>query len=1676
LASLQLLIVPAGALAAPTAPSNLAAAGFSTTRIDLTWSDNSGNETSFQLYRAPDAAGAPGAWTRIATLGRNVRSYADTGRSYATRYWYRVRAVNQSGNSAYSNSASGFTLSAVSLQVSGFPVAVGAGAPGQVSVSALDAKGNPALGYPGTIRFASSDAAAGLPGDATLPGATATFMVTLKTAGTQAISAQDTVNASVSGTQGGINVSAGAATRFTLTYPASVMAGNPASAGVTAYDTYNNVATGYRGTVAFSSTSALAALPAPYTFAAEDAGAKTFPASLNSAGSRSISVADQQNAALSATVGGISVSAAAASRLTVQGYPASIIAGIAGNITVTALDTFDNIASGYAGTVRFSSSDARGNLPANSTLSSGTRVFPATLLTAGTQSISVQDTGNASLSGTQGGINVSAGAAATLTLTYPASVVAGNSANLGLTAYDIYNNVATGYRGTVAFSSTSALHALPAQYTFTAGDGGTRVFSASLNSAGSSRSISVADQQDAALNATVGGISVSAADATRLALTYPAAVVAGNPASAGVTAYDAYNNVATGYQGTVAFSSTSALAALPAQYTFAAGDAGSKTFPASLNSAGTRSISVGDQQNAALSATVGGISVSAGPASRLTVQGYPASIAAGTAGNINVTALDSFGNVARGYTGTVRFSSTDARARLPQDSTLALGSNTLVATFLTAGAQDISAQDTVDASLSGTQSGINVTAGNPTRLTLTFPASVTAGTPASLGLTAYDAYNNVATGYRGTVSFSSTSALAALPEPYTFVAEDAGTKVFSASLNSAGTRSISATDPQNAALSTTLPGISVGAGAATRFAVQGFPASITAGTSGNVSVTAFDGFGNLAAGYAGTVRFSSSDTRASLPADSTLTSGTRTFAVGFFTAGMQNISVQDTVNASAGGTQSGINVSASAAVRLGLSFPASVTAGSAASLSVTAFDAYDNVATGYRGSVGFSSSAAGAALPAQYAFAAADAGTKVFSASLFTAGVQSISARDAVTASVSGSTNGITVIAANAARFALTFPGSVVAGVPASLGVAAVDAYGNPTASYLGTIAFSSTSALAALPAQYTFTPADGGSKSFAAALNSAGVRSITAFDAQNPSISATLGGITVSGGLAATLSVQGYPSLITAGTAAAVTVSAVDAFGNIASGYSGTVSLSSTDPQARLPLNATLSSGSQRVMATFRTAGVQSITAQDAATALPSATQSNINVTAAPSACVGGTWQNIFTRQHVQSGLGLRETPTAGVYGTTMSGSPASVVLPQCPYFSGTVRLPILLVDWSDFEPATDNSNPNNPNSTALPGYSKATPAEVDAYANGPSGAAQYFRDVSGGKADMQFDVFGWIDSTTPGTYLKPRASYITYNTFQSQYNCDRNAIYRDALKSAVVLSGADTNNYDSDGNSVMDGGILLYEGHGGLCSGGNLSWLSGQTSPGSTPPAFYSPQLRDLVPASDPNAPLFANLNGYHEYYNNIPERVSATQLYYVATWVHELGHLLLGYPDYYYSWFNLGSWGLSGSHGPIPTHPAAFEKWMFAHWLEPQVLQTSGQYALAANEIPDGSVYDGNTYLYQILIDGDPRRFITIENRWFDDAGNTATQWAGANGRESGLQIIEFNLGVNWFSTNPPQLYRNVPERSTPGAASRSFGPGDSFSKCYQTMCVTIDQIGAPGEQVQFSVTITPPGGGS
>lgn len=89
----------------PAAPGNLAVTTVSESQLDLNWTDNSGNESGFEIERSQDGAN----FSKIADVGANATSYSSNGLSSNTQYWYRVRAKNNGGNSGYSNVASGTT-------------------------------------------------------------------------------------------------------------------------------------------------------------------------------------------------------------------------------------------------------------------------------------------------------------------------------------------------------------------------------------------------------------------------------------------------------------------------------------------------------------------------------------------------------------------------------------------------------------------------------------------------------------------------------------------------------------------------------------------------------------------------------------------------------------------------------------------------------------------------------------------------------------------------------------------------------------------------------------------------------------------------------------------------------------------------------------------------------------------------------------------------------------------------------------------------------------------------------------------------------------------------------------------------------------------------------------------------------------------------------------------------------------------------------------------------------------------------------------------------------------------------------------------------------------------------------------------------------------------------------
>lgn len=102
----------------PNPPSGLSATAISSGEIGMSWTDNSGNETSFKIERARSFGGP---WSEIKVVAANTTQFVDTGLTPSTFYVYRVRAYNPSGDSAYSNISADTTRTGPTVTIPSAP-------------------------------------------------------------------------------------------------------------------------------------------------------------------------------------------------------------------------------------------------------------------------------------------------------------------------------------------------------------------------------------------------------------------------------------------------------------------------------------------------------------------------------------------------------------------------------------------------------------------------------------------------------------------------------------------------------------------------------------------------------------------------------------------------------------------------------------------------------------------------------------------------------------------------------------------------------------------------------------------------------------------------------------------------------------------------------------------------------------------------------------------------------------------------------------------------------------------------------------------------------------------------------------------------------------------------------------------------------------------------------------------------------------------------------------------------------------------------------------------------------------------------------------------------------------------------------------------------------------------
>ena len=840
-----------------------------------------------------------------------------------------------------------------------------------------------------------------------------------------------------------------------------------------------------------------------------------------------------------------------------------------------------------------------------------------------------------------------------------------------VTLKDNFGNVITGYVGTVHFTSTDGQAVLPADYTFTSADQGKHTFQVTFDTTGT-QSVSVTDTTNSALTAAAGAASVTTSAQLLVLTGLGQTATAGTPQSVTVTLKDNFGNVVTNYVGTVHFTSTDGQAALPANYKFTAGDQGTHTFQVTFKTAGSQSISVTDTAN---KRPKGGIQRlgQLTSAQLVVLSGLAQTATAGSPQSVTVTLKDNFwqrhhwicrhgalyqhrrpscppsrlyfhkrrsgqayvpshfrhdrhtvgqrhrhgerrsqgycqllghdfGSTAcRHRYRTNRYRGCAAKRDCHLDRQLRQRGNQLCRngplhqhrwpgraarrlhfycrrpgqTHLPSHLQDygfaIAQHRRHYKQCPDEYDQCQCNQRFPQLLVIIgFPDNhATAGSPQSITVAVTDTIGNAITGYVGTVLFTSTDAQAVLPVDYTFTTADQGKHTFQVTFDTTGTQSVSVTDTANSALKATASASVTTS--AQLVVLTGLGQTAMAGAPQSVTVTLKDNFGNVVTNYMGAVHFTSTDGQAVLPADYTFTSadqGQHAFQVTFKTAGSQSVSVTDTVNSALKAT-SNVSVTTSAQLVVLSGLAQTATAGSQQSVTVTLKDNFGNVITGYVGTVHFTSTDGQAVLPADYTFTSADQGKHTFQVTFDTTGTQSVSVTDtansALTATASAS------VTSSAQLIVLSGLGqTATAGTPQSVTVTLKDNFGNVITGFVGSVHFNSTDGHAVLPVDYAFTSADQGKHTFQVTFDITKLQFASVNTKNSPH-----GNRQLQSRVRHHRS-QRLGQTATAGTPQSVTVTLKDNFGNVITGYVGTVHFTSTDSQAVLPADYTFTTADQ--------------------------------------------------------------------------------------------------------------------------------------------------------------------------------------------------------------------------------------------------------------------------------------------------------------------------------------------------------------------------------------------------------------------------------------------------------------------------------------------------------------------
>lgn len=272
---------------------------------------------------------------------------------------------------------------------------------------------------------------------------------------TSTFTATDTLSPSITGTSNGFQITGGTLHNFKIDLSTTnITAGDYITFTVTARDSNKNIVGDYNGTVTFTSDDPQAEFsPSNYTFIPADNGSHTFTNGVRfkTKGTRTITVSDST---ISSTSAGVTVGVSTLHHF--EFYNFSTTTPEAGNsfsYRVKAVDAYGNTITNYTGTVHFSTTDSHSSiiLPSNYTYlpgDFGDAPFSSTLITAGSQTIYVEDTSNPLIKG-NATLNVQPQPLASCSFVFDSigPQTRNNSFSITIKVKDSFGNINTSFSG-----------------------------------------------------------------------------------------------------------------------------------------------------------------------------------------------------------------------------------------------------------------------------------------------------------------------------------------------------------------------------------------------------------------------------------------------------------------------------------------------------------------------------------------------------------------------------------------------------------------------------------------------------------------------------------------------------------------------------------------------------------------------------------------------------------------------------------------------------------------------------------------------------------------------------------------------------------------------------------------------------------------------------------------------------------------------------------------------------------------------------------------------------------------------------------------------------------------------------------------------------------------------------